>query len=96
MPGPPLAALDAFEQESGRPWVEPHERADRRLRIGQDLAPHRYDEVIPAQLGEPLRGGVVTDHPREPGAAIPRRRLNASNRVRSAHIMVRGRTDTDP
>ena len=86
-PAPPLRVLDRLEQEAraavGVGTDELHERRDRRLEVGQDLAPHRDDRVVARERAElvarrPDRArsrrspgpgfGAVAEGPEEAGA----------------------------
>ena len=49
---PVLAVLDRLEQEALAVADQLHERRDRRLEVGQDLAPDRHDGVVPRERAE--------------------------------------------
>ena len=55
-PSPALGVLDRLEQEAGRVVLtgahELHEGGDRRLEVGQHLAPHRHDRVVTGERDE--------------------------------------------
>ena len=75
-PAPALSVLDRLEQEARRSRrVGPdqlHERRDRRLEVGQDLAPYGHDVVVARQLDElDPRGSDGGLHYMRPGAAPP-------------------------
>ena len=51
-PAPALGVLDRLEQEPFAVADQLHERRQRRLEIGEHLAPHRHDRVLAAQRDE--------------------------------------------
>ena len=49
---PPLAVLDRLEQEPVAVADQLGEGGDRRLEVGEQLGPHRYDGVLGGELAE--------------------------------------------
>ncbi len=56
---PALASFHAFEKEGIAARLQPQERADRRLGIGQDLTPHGNHGIFASERAESLRVGMV-------------------------------------
>ncbi len=81
IPPPALAALDRLEQEPGAVAHDEQERAHRRQGVGHQLAPHRNDAVVTAQLGKDVAPGTVRWRP---GRRSPVRRRAPGRSVRVA------------
>src|SRR5687768_1929452 len=65
--------LDGLEQERGAVPAQPVVHRQRRLEVGEDLAPHRHDTVRGCQFDELVAGRLVQVH----GASGSKKQLRA-------------------